>query len=97
MPAATQTQITLNNAWERAEKSFFLMLDLGLNLFFLYLVRSRLISGGLTKYWRLYNFNVGIVVVSTCMDILLLGFLSLPNSYMYVWSMTTFYVLIHAD
>ncbi|GAM44017.1 hypothetical protein TCE0_060f19300 [Talaromyces pinophilus] len=84
MPGATQTQITLNNAWERAEKSFFLLLDLGLNLFFLYLVRSRLISGGLTKYWRLYNFNVGIVVVSTCMDILLLGFLSLPDSYIYV-------------
>ena len=75
MPGASQTRITLNNVWERVEKSFFLVLDLGLNLLFLYLVRSRLISGGLTKYWRLYNFNVGIAVVSTCMDILLLGFL----------------------
>jgi hypothetical protein len=96
MSGASQTMITINAAWERVEKAFFLILDLGLNLFFLYLVRSRLISGGLTKYWRLYNFNVGLAVVSTCMDILLLGFLSLPNTYMYV-VYDTFYVLNHAD
>lgn len=87
MPGASQARINLNNAWERTEKSFFLILDLGLNLFFLYLVRSRLISGGLTKYWRLYNFNVGLAVVSTCMDILLLGFLSLRNPYVYVYAL----------
>jgi hypothetical protein len=91
MPAASNTIVALNNVWERVEKSFFLILDLSLNLFFLYLVRSRLISGGLTKYWRLYNFNAGIVVVSTCMDILLLGFLSLPNKYVYI-SYHTFHI-----
>jgi len=94
MPGANDTIITLNNAWERVEKGFFLLLDLSLNLIFLYLVRSRLISGGLSKYWRLYNFNAGIVVVSTCMDILLLGFLSLPNQYVYV-APDTFDVLVH--
>ncbi|RYO79251.1 hypothetical protein DL766_003827 [Monosporascus sp. MC13-8B] len=84
MPSATAYQIMLNHMFERAEKSFFLVVDLGLNLYFLYLVRFRLIADGLSKYWRLFNFNAGIVVVSTSMDILLLGFLSLPDPYLYV-------------
>ncbi|RYP13323.1 hypothetical protein DL765_006913 [Monosporascus sp. GIB2] len=84
MPSATAYQIMLNHMFEKAEKSFFLVVDLGLNLYFLYLVRFRLIADGLSKYWRLFNFNAGIVVVSTSMDILLLGFLSLPDPYLYV-------------
>ncbi|KAK3360508.1 hypothetical protein B0T25DRAFT_565392 [Lasiosphaeria hispida] len=84
LPSATPAQKHLNLTFERAEKSFFLVIDLGLNLFFLYLVRFRLIAEGLTKYWRLYNFNATMVGVSTSMDVLLLGFLSLTNSYLYV-------------
>ena len=71
----------LNFIWEHFEKTFFLVIDLALNLYFLYLVRSRLISRGLAKYWRLYNFNAAIIMVSTSMDILLLGLMSLPNTY----------------
>ncbi|KAI9930672.1 hypothetical protein MW887_011427 [Aspergillus wentii] len=84
MPNAHHTWVTLNNIWERVEKSFFLILDLSLNLYFLHLVRSRLISGGLTKYWRLWKFNAGIVVVSLSMDVLLLGLLSYPDPYVSV-------------
>ncbi|RYP28794.1 hypothetical protein DL767_007053 [Monosporascus sp. MG133] len=84
MPSATPYQIMVNHMFEKAEKTFFLVVDLGLNLYFLYLVRFRLIADGLSKYWRLFNFNAGIVVVSTSMDILLLGFLSLPDPYLYV-------------
>jgi hypothetical protein len=58
--------------------------DLGLNLYFLHLVRSQLIQKGLTKYWRLFNFNACIVVLSIAMDLLLLGLLSLPNPFEYV-------------
>lgn len=82
MPSATPSQVNLNHAFEKGEKSFFLLVDLGLNVYFLYLVRFRLIADGLSKYWRLFNFNVGMVVISTSMDILLLGFLSLPNTYL---------------
>jgi hypothetical protein len=81
MPSATPTNILLNNIWERIEKSFFLLIDFGLNLYFLYLVRNRLIANGLTKYWRLFKFNAAIVVVSLSMDVLLLGMLSLPSPY----------------
>jgi hypothetical protein len=82
MPSATPYQIMLNHMYEKAEKSFFLVIDLALNLYFLYLVRFQLIADGLSKYWKLFNFNAGIVVLSTSMDALLLGFLSLPDPYL---------------
>jgi hypothetical protein len=81
MPLASPAKVLLNNIWERIEKSFFLLIDFGLNLCFLYLLRYRLIADGLTKYWRLFKFNAAIVVVSLSMDVLLLGMLSLPNPY----------------
>ncbi|KAH6888507.1 hypothetical protein B0T10DRAFT_529528 [Thelonectria olida] len=84
LEGATPAQVHLNIVFEKAEKSFFLLVDLALNLYFLYLVRYRLIADGLTKYWRLFNFNVGMVVISTSLDALLLGFLSLPEPYLYV-------------
>ena len=80
--------VYLNHIWERVEKSLFLIIDFGLNFYFLYLVRSRLIAKGLTKYWPLFNFNVVAVVISVSMDALLLGMLSLPNQYEYVPSFT---------
>jgi hypothetical protein len=68
--------------FEKCEKTFFLIIDLALNMYFLYLVRYRLIADGLNKYWRLFNFNAGMVFISTSMDVLLLGFLSLPDPYL---------------
>jgi hypothetical protein len=79
---ATPEQIRLNFIFEKIEKSFFLVIDLALNIYFLYLVKSRLISAGLNKYWRLFNVNIGMVVISTMLDSLLLGFLSLSNPFM---------------
>ncbi|KAF2401031.1 hypothetical protein EJ06DRAFT_510063 [Trichodelitschia bisporula] len=76
--------VRINHVWERVEKSIFLVVDLGLNIYFLYLVRSQLIEKGLTKYWPLYNFNAGIILISTSMDIALLGLQSLPNAYDYI-------------
>lgn len=78
-----KTFVTLNHIWERIEKSIFLCVDLGLNVYFLYVVRSQLIGKGLTKYWRLFHFNAAIVFVSVSMDLLLLGLLSLPNPFEY--------------
>ncbi|KAF2092563.1 hypothetical protein NA57DRAFT_12986, partial [Rhizodiscina lignyota] len=76
--------VNFNSIWERLEKCFFLVVDCGLNFFFLYLVRFNLIAKGLTKYSRLFQFNAFIVCVSIAMDGLLLGLLSLKNSYIYV-------------
>ena len=82
MPGVSPFKVILNIMFEKAEKAFFLVLDLGLNLYFLYLVRYRLIQDGLSKYWTLFHFNVAMVVLSTSMDCLLLGFLSLTDPYM---------------
>jgi hypothetical protein len=73
--------VKLNKIWERVEKTIFLLTDFGLNFYFLHLVRSRLISKGLTKYSRLFNMNAALVLVSVAMDALLLGMLSLPNEF----------------
>jgi hypothetical protein len=82
LPGATEQQIRVNIIFEKCEKSFFLIIDLALNIYFLWLVRFNLIAAGLNKYWRLFNWNVGMVVVSTTLDALLLGFLSLSNQFM---------------
>ncbi len=50
LAGASQPGIILNNVFERVEKRFFLVVDLMLNLYFLYLVRHQLISYGLNKY-----------------------------------------------
>ncbi|EKJ67626.1 hypothetical protein FPSE_12207 [Fusarium pseudograminearum CS3096] len=50
LETATFKQKYVNIVFEKAEKSFFLIIDLTLNLYFLYLVRYRLIADGLNKY-----------------------------------------------
>lgn len=84
LPDATVENRRLNDIFEQFEKSFFLAVDLGLNLFFLYLVRFRLIAGGLPKYWLLFKMNAVLIVISVAMDAALLGMLSLPYPYVYV-------------
>ncbi|KAH7408861.1 hypothetical protein BKA64DRAFT_618559 [Cadophora sp. MPI-SDFR-AT-0126] len=93
LPSASPRMVVLNQIWERIEKSFFLIIDCGLNLYFLYLVRYRLIAHGLSKYWRLFYFNAAILLVSVSMDILLLGMLSLPNPYDYVQFAPVAYII----
>ncbi len=83
LPNATEERKRLNTACERMEKSVFLVLDLALNFMFLHLVRSRLISGGLAKYWRLFHMNVFLIAISTALDAALLGMISLPDPYVY--------------
>jgi len=65
----SHTWMRINNVWDRAEKVIFLFVDLALNGYFLYLVRSKLIQRGLTKYKTLFNFNAAIVVASLAMDV----------------------------
>ena len=71
--------VKLNEIWDRVEKVIYLFMDLGLNCYFLYLVRSKLISRGLAKYSPLFRFNAGIVVISIAMDAFIIGMMSLPN------------------
>ena len=61
--------IKANRVWDRLEKALYAIIDLSLNLYFLYLVRTKLISAGLTKYKRLFWFNAAIVWVSIGLDV----------------------------
>ncbi|KAM0238897.1 hypothetical protein ACHAP5_008532 [Fusarium lateritium] len=87
IPARLQvndTWVSINKVWDRIEKVIFLLVDAGLNLYFIHLVHSRLIANGLTKYTRLFRFNLGMIAISMAMDVILIAMMSLPNDIVYV-------------
>lgn len=51
------------------EKILILLIDAVLNWYFIRTVKARLVSAGLTKYDKLVQFNVRIVMVSLAMDV----------------------------
>lgn len=51
------------------EKILILLIDAVLNWYFVRTVKARLVSAGLTKYDKLVQFNVRIVMVSLAMDV----------------------------
>ncbi|KAH6959808.1 hypothetical protein BKA56DRAFT_195582 [Ilyonectria sp. MPI-CAGE-AT-0026] len=57
------------NSWIHIKKSILLAVDAGLNLCFIYLVRSHLIAAGLVKYQKLYQFNLCMIFVSISLDV----------------------------
>ncbi|KAF2029674.1 hypothetical protein EK21DRAFT_67246 [Setomelanomma holmii] len=74
----------INEVWDRIEKCLYLFVDAFLNWYFLKTVKANLISNGLTKYNKLVRFNQRIVVVSLCMDVMIIGAMSIPNSFVYI-------------
>ncbi|KAM5372443.1 hypothetical protein ACJZ2D_007481 [Fusarium nematophilum] len=87
MPARLQindTWVHLNEIWDRCEKVIFALVDGALNGYFIYLVRSRLIENGLTKYVPLYRMNLVLIFVSLSLDVALVGLMSLPSSLVYL-------------
>ncbi|QGI69017.1 hypothetical protein CEK26_012975 [Fusarium fujikuroi] len=98
----SQTYIDINNVWDRIEKGIFAVIDLALNFYFVYLVRSSLISYGLTKYVVLYRFNLVMVIVSISMDasphyqtLLYISWLTLEIDSDHWVNVTTEYVSFH--
>ncbi|ETS77249.1 hypothetical protein PFICI_11123 [Pestalotiopsis fici W106-1] len=90
--------VHINTYWDRCEKSLFALCDIGLNFFFLYLVRSKLIANGLHKYNKLLRFNILMVCVSLSMDGILIGMMSLPNSAVYIqFHPLTYLVKLHIE
>lgn len=71
--------IHINEIWDRIEKVIFCLIDAGLNLYFIYLVRSKLISNGLTKYHRLFRFNLFMIACSVGLDVRALAPFSHPS------------------
>ncbi|KAI0903425.1 hypothetical protein F4823DRAFT_618653 [Ustulina deusta] len=80
----SEEYVRINEVWDRVEKGIFLLIDAGLNIYFVYLVRSNLIANGLQKYTRLYRFNLVMILCSTSLDGVLIGVMSLANGFIYL-------------
>ena len=65
----SETWIRIDAIWDRIEKVIFLLVDASLNIYFIYLVRTRLISNGLTKYNTLFAVNIAMVIISISLDV----------------------------
>lgn len=64
-----ETYVRINNVWDRLEKAIFAIVDAGLNFYFMYTVRTKLVAGGLSKYTDLYKYNRVMVFLSIAMDV----------------------------
>lgn len=62
--------VTINKYWDRTSKILILIVDAGLNYYFLRTVKLRLVKfHGLTKYAPLVSFNARLMVLSIAMDV----------------------------
>lgn len=85
VPPISQTYVKINNVWDKVSKVLILIVDAGLNWYFLRTVKIRLVQQhGLTKYAPLVGFNGKLMVLSIAMDALLIGLMFLPNQVVYV-------------
>lgn len=81
--------IHLNNIWDRIEKGLFLIIDGGLNMYFIVLVKRKLLSSGMTKYKPLFHFNIVMVAISLSLDVALIALMSMKNGLIYAVSQTS--------
>ncbi|KAF9876908.1 hypothetical protein CkaCkLH20_05754 [Colletotrichum karsti] len=84
-PPAGDIFVQINHYWDRTSKVLILIVDAGLNWYFLRIVKTRLLSQhGLVKYKPLVGFNAKLMVLSIGMDAMLIGLMSLPNQVVYI-------------
>jgi hypothetical protein len=70
VPPVSQTFVNINNVWDKISKILILLVDAGLNWYFLKTVKERLVKQhGLTKYKPLVGFNAKLMVLSVAMDV----------------------------
>ncbi len=65
----SQTFVLINRVWDRTEKAIFAIIDLSLNIYFMRLVKSKLVASGLTQYNLVYKYNLAMVCVSISLDV----------------------------
>jgi hypothetical protein len=70
VPPVSQTFVNINNVWDKVSKVLILIVDAGLNWYFLRTVNQRLVKQhGLTKYKPLVGFNAKLMVLSVALDV----------------------------
>ncbi|MCJ1392371.1 hypothetical protein MMC18_005238 [Xylographa bjoerkii] len=84
-PPVSQLYVDINKYWDRTSKIIICLVDASLNWYFLRTVKNRLVKyHGLKKYAPLVTFNFRLMIVSICMDIMIIGLMSLPNQIVYI-------------
>ncbi|MCJ1433772.1 hypothetical protein MMC27_003137 [Xylographa pallens] len=84
-PPVSQLYVDINQYWDRTSKIIICLVDASLNWYFLRTVKNRLVKyHGLKKYAPLVSFNFRLMVISICMDIMIIGLMSLPNQIVYI-------------
>ncbi|ORX97401.1 hypothetical protein BCR34DRAFT_548659 [Clohesyomyces aquaticus] len=84
-PPVSQVFVNINNVWDKISKVIILIVDAGLNWYFLRIVKKRLVQQhGLVKYQPLVGFNAKLMVVSIAMDGMLIGLMFLKNQVVYI-------------
>ncbi|KAF6821786.1 hypothetical protein CPLU01_12399 [Colletotrichum plurivorum] len=85
VPPADRSYVSINHYWDRLSKVLILIVDAGLNWYFLRVVQTRLLAQhGLVKYQPLVGFNAKLMILSIAMDAMLIGLMSLPNQVVYI-------------
>jgi hypothetical protein len=70
VPPVSDTFVKINDVWDKVSKVLILIVDAGLNWYFLRTVKTRLVNQhGLTKYAPLVGFNARLMVLSVAMDV----------------------------
>ena len=70
VPPVSETFVKINEVWDKISKVLILLVDAGLNWYFLRTVKQRLVEQhGLTKYRPLVGFNARLMVLSVAMDV----------------------------
>jgi hypothetical protein len=70
VPPVSETFVKINEVWDKTSKVLILLVDAGLNWYFLKTVKQRLVEQhGLTKYQPLVGFNAKLMVLSVAMDV----------------------------
>ncbi|KAK7178250.1 hypothetical protein PSPO01_15706 [Paraphaeosphaeria sporulosa] len=84
-PPPSQIFVDINDVWDKISKVIILVVDAGLNWYFLRTVKQRLVQQhGLVKYAPLVKFNARLMVVSIAMDGMLIGLMFLRNQIVYI-------------
>lgn len=69
-PPPSQVFVNINKIWDKISKVLILIVDAGLNWYFLKIVKERLIQQhGLVKYAPLIKFNTRLMILSIAMDV----------------------------
>lgn len=85
VPPAHPAFVVANQYWDPTSKALILIVDAGLNWYFLRTVKVRLLAQhGLKKYEPLVGFNNKLMIVSILMDVMLIGLMFLPNPVVFI-------------